>query len=55
MSKEYIGDGVYANPNDGGIELTTENGIDIDNTIYLEWSVMKTLIAFYGKIKGELK
>lgn len=53
MAKEYMGDSVYANPDDGGVELTTEDGINTDNTIYLEWSVMETLTAFYGKIKGE--
>jgi len=55
MVKEYIGDGVYANPDVGGVELTTENGLEGDpsNTIYLEWEVLETLITLYKKMKGE--
>lgn len=35
-TKEYLGDGVYAEiDEDAGIKLTTEDGINVTNTIYL--------------------
>lgn len=44
MSKTYLGDGVYGELVDGGmIKLTTENGIDTTNVIYLEPSVYANL------------
>lgn len=51
MSKEYLGDSVYANADVGGIELTTENGSSDDpsNTIYLEYIVVEALVIYYNK------
>lgn len=47
--KEYLGDSVYAEINDAGqIVLTTENGMDASNTIYLEPEVMRALIEYVG-------
>lgn len=44
MNKEYLGDGVYVEmQNDYYVVLTTEDGIAVSNTIYLEPEV---LIAF---------
>ena len=39
MSKQYLGDGVYADMERGMIKLTTENGIEATNTIYLDDTV----------------
>ena len=46
--KEYIGDGVYVEYIDyrGMTILTTEDGISIQNKIYLEPRVMESLIGF---------
>ncbi len=38
-SKRYIGDAVYVEQGPYGIELTTENGIEVTNRIVLEPSV----------------
>lgn len=47
MSKEYLGDGVYAELlHDQSIELTTENGIRTTNTVYLEPEVFESLVRF---------
>lgn len=43
--KEYLGDGVYAEC-DGGLVLTTENGIQVTNTIVLEDYVVTALIDY---------
>lgn len=53
-AKSYLGDGVYADVNDYGITLTTENGIEATNTIYLEPAVIAALLAFIERVrKGE--
>ena len=44
--KTYLGDGVYAAVDEYGITLTTENGIEITNTICLEPDVIKALLEF---------
>lgn len=44
--KAYLGDGVYVDFDGFHIVLTTENGISITNTIYLEPSVYKALTAY---------
>ena len=36
MDKQYLGDGVYVEVDGGMFKLTTENGIEATNTIYLE-------------------
>lgn len=52
-NKVYLGDGVYAKRDQcGGIVLTTENGVETTNTIYLEPDVMKSLIQ-YTRGKGK--
>ncbi len=47
--KEYIGDGVYAEVERDVVKLTTENGIEVTNTIFLEREVMEQLKKFYAK------
>lgn len=47
MSKSYIGDGVYVCVDKGMLCLTTENGVDTTNTIYLEpevWHALKLYV-----------
>ena len=44
--KEYLGDGVYADIEDEMIVLTTENGLSVTNTIYLEPTVWLALKEF---------
>lgn len=46
IQKEYIGDGVYADYAYGQIILTTENGIETTNTIYLEPEVLAALADY---------
>jgi hypothetical protein len=48
MQKTYLGDGVYAEADDDGLSvtLTTENGIAVTNTIYLEAEVLDALDKF---------
>lgn len=49
-NKIYLGDGVYAeliSPSE--LLLTTENGIEVTNKIYLEWPAIDQLIAFAEK------
>jgi len=51
MSKEYLGDAVYAEIGAYGIVLTTSDGISDTNTIYLEPEVLEALEAFIEKQK----
>lgn len=50
MSKTYLGDGVYADVVHGLIRLTTENGVSVTNTIYLEAEVFGELVAFQKRV-----
>lgn len=45
-NKEYLGDGVYASTDGYNIQITTENSIEVDNTIFLEPAVFSALIAY---------
>ncbi len=50
--KVYLGDGVYAEADEyGAIILTTENGLSVTNTIYMEPSVLEALERFKTKLK----
>ena len=51
IGKTYLGDGVYADVENGMLKLTTENGIAVTNTIYLgprELAAMHEFITVYG-------
>jgi hypothetical protein len=51
MKKTYLGDGVYVDINNAGqIVLTTEDGISITNTIFLEPEVWAALKAYVKEI-----
>jgi hypothetical protein len=49
--KEYLGDGVYVAFDDYSIILTTENGIIVTNTIYLDHYVIRALRKYIDKIE----
>src|SRR3972149_5336454 len=54
--KEYIGDGVYIQPTDfGDYLLTTENGIEVTNSIWLEHRMFDLLIQYRDRINQENK
>jgi len=42
--KQYVGDSVYLAFSGYGFTITTENGIEATNTIFLEPEVLKALI-----------
>lgn len=49
-TKEYVGDGVYIDTDyDGGIVLTTENGVSTTNTIYLDYEVVISVLRYLRK------
>jgi len=45
-TKQYIGDAVYAELEGGMLKLTTEDGIESTNTIYLEPEVFYRLMEY---------
>lgn len=45
-TKQYIGDGVYADYDGYALILTTEDGIQVTNIIVLEPQVFTSLIKF---------
>lgn len=50
--KEYLGDGVYADVRDDfQLVLTTENGVDVTNTIYLEPDVWDSLVSYVERVR----
>lgn len=53
MTKDYLGDSVYAEFDGYGITLTTQNGLpdDPSNTIYLEVETLAALARFVERTK----
>jgi len=49
--KEYLGDSVYADIDNGMVKLTTENGMGPSNTIYLEPEVYRALLSYVERLK----
>lgn len=49
--KVYLGDGVYVEVESGMIKLTTENGIEDTNTIYLEPEVLTKFLQYIDSLK----
>lgn len=51
MNKSYLGDGVYVEFDESGrmIKLTTSDGTEDTNTIYLEWEVWMNLYQWVGE------
>ncbi len=52
MGKQYLGDSVYADIQDGMIRLTTDNGYGPSNTILLEPEVYDALAQYVERIKA---
>lgn len=48
-TKQYIGDGVYADIENGMLKLTTEDGISVQNTIYLGHTEFSILLEYFAK------
>lgn len=46
MAKDYLGDGVYVDIQNDMLKLTTEDGISVLNTIYLEPFVYDALVRY---------
>lgn len=54
--KEYIGDSVYAEWNEiGELVLTTENGMGVSNTIYLEPETLEALCSYIDRARTKAK
>jgi hypothetical protein len=51
MNKQYIGDSVYVELEDGMLKLTTENGMGPSNTIHLEKQVYDSLVEYVNWLK----
>ncbi len=52
MTKEYIGDSVYAEFDGFYLTLTTDNGLGPSNTIHLEPAVYAALLEFASRATG---
>lgn len=53
--KEYLGDGAYV-ANDGfSLILTTENGVSVQNEIYLEPDAVEALIRYHNRLQEARK
>lgn len=55
MSKQYLGDGAYAEVEGDDLKLTTENGIYVTNVIYLDKEGVQKLLAFIYAHNEELR
>ena len=52
-TKQYLGDGVYVDTEDGCLLLTTENGLRITNMIFLEPCVFTALTQYATRLKQQ--
>lgn len=55
MRKEYLGDAVYAEADNGVITLTVSNGREVKATIFLEPEVMAALEDYNKRMKEEAR
>jgi len=46
VEKRYLGDGVYAEVKEGMIYLTTENGIEAQNTVVMDPDILDKFSEF---------
>jgi hypothetical protein len=49
--KSYLGDALYADFDGHDVILTTENGVHISNTIYLEPEVVAALLEYLKELE----
>ena len=52
--KVYLGDSVYAEMVGGMIKLTTDNGVGIDQEIYLEPEVYNALVLYVERLNAPM-
>lgn len=52
LEKEYLGDSVYAEIENGMLKLTTDNGMGASNEIYLDLEVLAALNAYVERAKA---
>lgn len=52
--KTYLGDGVFADLENGMVKLTTEDGYGATNTIYLEDEVLRSFEQYIVYLRREL-
>jgi len=45
-TKEYLGDGLYAEADGYHLRLTAENGVSVQNIVYLEDFVLRALLEY---------
>jgi hypothetical protein len=55
MKKEYLGDSVYAEIEDGMLLLTTDNGYGPNNKIFLEQEVIEALLEYVARLEAVSK
>jgi len=53
IGKVYLGDAVYVSNDGWGIELTTEDGVSVTNSIYLEPQVWDGLLRYVRALAGD--
>lgn len=51
--KAYLGDGCYVDYDGFGLKLTTEDGIQTTNEVYLEPEIYMALLAYVERLKSE--
>lgn len=51
--KAYLGDGVYVDHDGYMLVLTTEDGIDVTNKIYLEPEVYEALLKYVHHLRKD--
>ena len=51
LERHYLGDGAFAMFDGSGIELTTSDGVQITNTVYLEPEVLANFIEYLKRNK----
>lgn len=54
IPKRYIGDAVYVDHDGFAVVITTENGIEATNTVYMEPSVLKQFEAYIEDVKQDI-
>ncbi|MEE9366698.1 MAG: hypothetical protein V3W44_08435 [Dehalococcoidales bacterium] len=54
MEKAYLGDSVYAEIENGMLKLTTNNGYEDSNTIYLEPAIIPALLAYITGMRAKV-
>jgi hypothetical protein len=54
-TKEYLGDGVYAEFDGYQVVLTTENGVTVTSTIYLEPLVIIAFTKYLERLPSKIQ